>query len=50
MLFPLAYYVTHVSERYRFPLEPLLVFLDVWLVLAVLARWRDRTEPGSATT
>ncbi len=44
MLFPLVYYVTHVSERYRFPLEPLLVFLDVWLVLAVWSRWRDRTR------
>ena len=39
-LFPLVYYVTHVSERYRFPMEPLLVFLDVWLILVVLDRWR----------
>jgi 4-amino-4-deoxy-L-arabinose transferase-like glycosyltransferase len=42
-LFPLVYYVTHVSERYRFPMEPLLVFLDVWLILVVVDRWRRRS-------
>lgn len=35
ILFPIVYYVTHVSERYRFPLEPVLVILAsyglVWL-------------------
>jgi hypothetical protein len=27
------YFVTHVSERYRFPIDPLVVLLDAWLVL-----------------
>ena len=39
LLFPLIYYVTHVSERYRFPIEALLVFLDVWLVMTL---WEGR--------
>jgi hypothetical protein len=32
-LFPLAYCVTHVLERYRFPIEPLLVLAAVWWIL-----------------
>lgn len=36
LLFPLPYYVTHVSERYRFPIDPLLVFLAAALVLTLL--------------
>lgn len=32
------YYVTHVSERYRFPLDPLLVLLAA----ALLVQWRER--------
>ena len=28
---PLPYVVTHVSERYRFPIEPLLVLAACWL-------------------
>lgn len=36
LMFGLPYYVTHVSERYRFPLDPVLVLLDAWLVLRLL--------------
>jgi 4-amino-4-deoxy-L-arabinose transferase-like glycosyltransferase len=32
-LFPLTYCVTHVLERYRFPIEPLLVLAAVWWIL-----------------
>lgn len=32
VLFPVTYYVTHVSERYRFPIEPLLVLAAAWFV------------------
>ena len=39
-LFPVPYYLTHVMERYRFPIDPLLVFLDVWLVATLVARLR----------
>jgi hypothetical protein len=35
VLFPLVYYVTHVFERYRFPLEPLIVLCAAACVLRV---------------
>jgi 4-amino-4-deoxy-L-arabinose transferase-like glycosyltransferase len=34
------YYLTHVSERYRFPIDPLIVLLDAWLLLRVLPAQR----------
>lgn len=40
--FGLAYYVTHVSERYRFPIDPLLALLSASVVLALIARLRAR--------
>lgn len=36
MLFPAPYYVTHVLERYRFPIEPLIVLACAFLVLGIL--------------
>ncbi len=33
MLFPLVYYVTHVFERYRFPIEPLVTLAAAVLVM-----------------
>jgi hypothetical protein len=41
-LYGLPYFVTHVSERYRFPIDPLVVLLDAWLALWVLRRLRPR--------
>ncbi len=38
--FGLAYYVTHVSERYRFPIDPLLALLCASAVL----EWSGRTR------
>jgi 4-amino-4-deoxy-L-arabinose transferase-like glycosyltransferase len=40
--FGLAYYVTHVSERYRFPIDPLLALLSASALLAFLARVRPK--------
>jgi len=42
ILFPIPYYLTHVAERYRFPIDPLLVFLDVALLVWLARRWRER--------
>ena len=42
--FGLAYYVTHVSERYRFPIDPLLALLSASVVLALVARLRARAS------
>jgi len=38
LCFGAPYYVTHVSERYRFPLDPLLVTLAA----ALWVQWRER--------
>jgi 4-amino-4-deoxy-L-arabinose transferase-like glycosyltransferase len=37
VLFPLPYYVTHIYERYRFPIEPVIVFLASWLACEAYA-------------
>jgi 4-amino-4-deoxy-L-arabinose transferase-like glycosyltransferase len=37
LLFPVAYCITHVLERYRFPIEPLLVLAAVWMILDLRA-------------
>jgi hypothetical protein len=42
LLFPLVYYVTHVLERYRFPIEPLVTYLAAWVGLALVERRRRR--------
>ena len=38
LLFPLPYYVTHFMERYRYPVEPVMLFLCAWLVLSLWNR------------
>lgn len=48
LLFPVPYFITHVSERYRFPIDPLLVFLNAYLVIAVWDRGRARWSRSGA--
>ena len=50
IFFPLVYYVTHVFERYRFPIEPVLVLAASALLVKLLpARWRGSAAlPGAA--
>jgi hypothetical protein len=46
LLFPLVYYVTHVFERYRFPLEPLVTLSAAVLLLRLVRALRRRgAEP-----
>ncbi len=42
LCFGAPYYVTHVSERYRFPIDPVLLFLDACLVVWAAERLRRR--------
>ena len=49
-LFGAPYYLTHVSERYRFPVDPLLVLLDAWLVLWLLRPRSAWTAPPVSET
>lgn len=44
--FPLVYSITHVMERYRFPIEPLLVLLAVSAVLGLVGRRRPAILRG----
>jgi 4-amino-4-deoxy-L-arabinose transferase-like glycosyltransferase len=46
-LFPAVYYVTHTLERYRYPIEPLLVLTGVWLVHELRARRAVRSVSSS---
>lgn len=44
VLFPLLYYAVHVMERYRFPIEPVMVYLAVGFLGFLAARF----IPGSS--
>jgi 4-amino-4-deoxy-L-arabinose transferase-like glycosyltransferase len=44
--FGLAYYVTHVSERYRFPIDPLLALLAASLLVGLSDRLGRRAPRG----
>lgn len=50
MLFPLPYYLTHVLERYRFPIEPLMVWLGGWLLLELWDRARATRRAAMGRT
>jgi len=41
-LYPVVYYTTHVIERYRSPLEPLVTFAVAALAIRVIDRWAQR--------
>jgi 4-amino-4-deoxy-L-arabinose transferase-like glycosyltransferase len=43
LVFPLPYYVTHALVRYRFPLDPILAILSVYVVLSALP-WTERWD------
>ena len=42
LLYPVVYYVTHVMERYRFPIEPVATYLTAAVLLSVYDRLRGR--------
>ncbi|MBL8857022.1 MAG: hypothetical protein JNL28_00755 [Planctomycetes bacterium] len=46
-VFPLVYYFVHALERYRFPIEPLLVLSAAWFALDLRARWQARSVSSS---
>ena len=39
-LFPIPYYLTHISERYRYPIEPIVLLAACW--------WLERTRTKKA--
>jgi 4-amino-4-deoxy-L-arabinose transferase-like glycosyltransferase len=48
LLFPVPYYLTHTMERYRFPIEPLIVFMAAWLIVHWIDRRRARRSRDGA--
>jgi 4-amino-4-deoxy-L-arabinose transferase-like glycosyltransferase len=49
LVMPLPYYVTHADERYRYPIEPILVILGSYALNCLVARkGRARTEARAA--
>src|SRR6266436_7813149 len=44
LLYPLIYYLTHTSLRYRHPIDPLLVFLTVFAVADLFFRYRSNAS------
>jgi len=47
LLYPLIYYLTHTSLRYRHPIDPLLVFLTVFAVADLFFRYRSNASETS---
>jgi 4-amino-4-deoxy-L-arabinose transferase-like glycosyltransferase len=45
LVFGAPYYLTHVSERYRFPMDPLIVLLGAFVLVA----WFERRSRSTAT-
>jgi len=52
LVFPLVFYFTHTSLRYRFPMDPIMDVLAVYAVAYPLSRWADArvrmNRPGVA--
>jgi len=44
LLYPLIYYLTHTSLRYRHPIDPILVFLTVFAVADFFFRYRSNAS------
>jgi hypothetical protein len=44
LLYPLVYYLTHASLRYRHPIDPLLVFLTVFAATDLFFRYRSNAS------
>ncbi|MEM6672928.1 MAG: hypothetical protein AAF726_08785 [Planctomycetota bacterium] len=42
VLYPLVYYVTHVLERYRLPMEPIVTYLAASALLSIVGLIRQR--------
>ena len=43
LIFPVVFYITHTSLRYRFPMDPIMMVLAANGVAYPLRRWRART-------
>jgi hypothetical protein len=46
IFYPLVYYVTSPTARYRHAIDPELAILAVFLISSFLARWRREERPN----
>jgi hypothetical protein len=51
LVFPLIFYFTHSSLRYRFPMDPIMMILAAYGVSHPISQWLERASPhpGTAT-
>jgi len=51
LIFPLVFYITHSSLRYRFPMDPIMMVLAAYGVAVPIRHWVERsaTHAGTAT-
>ncbi len=51
LIFPLIFYLTHSSLRYRFPMDPIMMVLAAYGVAHPISQWLERagTQPDTAT-
>ena len=48
LVFPLAFYLTHTSLRYRYPMDPIMLVLAVFAMVYVLSPVARRSAAGGA--
>jgi hypothetical protein len=49
LIFPLVFYVTHASSRYRFPIDPIMLILATNAVAHLLSQARNRNANAKKT-
>jgi hypothetical protein len=49
LVFPLIFYLTHSSLRYRFPMDPVMMVLAAYGLAYPIFQWRARTSPRVET-
>jgi hypothetical protein len=42
LVFPLIFYLTHASLRYRFPMDPIMMVLAAYGVACPISAWNER--------
>jgi hypothetical protein len=49
LIFPLVFYLTHFTARYRFPMDPIMMVLAAYGVAHPISQWLGRTSPQAGT-
>jgi hypothetical protein len=49
LVFPLIFYLTHSSLRYRFPMDPIMMILAAYGVAFPISQWLERSSSQAGT-